>query len=58
MPATLVRGEDEFGHFDFQPRPKVDLGPEETARHDSSFQLYKKNFYEQLELHEARFKCG
>lgn len=57
MPATLVRGEDEHGHFDFQPQPKVDLGPEETARHESSFQLYKENFNEQLELHEARFEA-
>ncbi len=56
MPATLVRGEDEYGHFDMQPRPKVDLGAEEAARHDTSFNLYKKNFNEQLELHEARFK--
>ncbi|MGI9423994.1 MAG: phytanoyl-CoA dioxygenase family protein [Hyphomicrobiaceae bacterium] len=54
MPATLVRGEDQCGNFDMQPRPKVDFGAEETARHDASHQLYLKNFYEQLDLHEAK----
>lgn len=56
MPATLVRGKDEHGHFDFQPQPSVDMGEQETTRHESSFQLYKENFNEQLALHEARFK--
>ena len=53
MPASLVRGRDEHGNFDFQSRPKVDLGPEETKRHAGAHALYIKNFYEQLELHEA-----
>ena len=34
MPVTLVRGHDEHGNFDFQPRPQVDFGPEETKRHE------------------------
>lgn len=58
MPATLVRGEDEFDHFDMQPPPKDDMGADEVARHEASFQSYKKNFNEQLELHEARFKSA
>lgn len=41
-----------------QPPPKVDLGADEVARHETSFQSYKKNFNEQLELHEARFKSA
>jgi non-haem Fe2+, alpha-ketoglutarate-dependent halogenase len=31
--ATLVRGVDEFHHFDADPRPKVDFGPDERAAH-------------------------
>jgi len=55
MPATLVRGTDEHGHFDMQPSPEVDFGSNETELHDDSFQRYLKNFFEQLELHEATF---
>lgn len=58
MPATLVRGRDEFGHFDLQPSPDTDFGPEETARHDSSHALYLTNFNEQLELHEAQYTAA
>lgn len=52
MPACLVRGSDEHGHFDLQPRPRVDFGPEETARHDRTFKAYVESFYEQLALVE------
>jgi hypothetical protein len=31
--ATLVRGEDAFGHFDPEPRPAVDLDPDALALH-------------------------
>lgn len=31
--AMLVRGEDRFGHFEHEPRPKVDLGEAERAVH-------------------------
>lgn len=55
MPATLVRGQDEFGHFDLHSPPKVNFGTEEIARHNSSHALYLTNFNEQLELHEAQF---
>ena len=53
MPATLVRGKDEFGNFDFQPRPIEDLGPKETERHAASHAIFIENFKEQLQLHEA-----
>jgi hypothetical protein len=29
--ATLVRGEDAFGHFDVDPRPRVEMGSDELA---------------------------
>ena len=31
--ATLVRGVDTYGHFDPEPRPRVDLDPETLAFH-------------------------
>jgi hypothetical protein len=31
--ATLVRGEDAFGHFDLEPRPEADLDPAMLALH-------------------------
>ena len=54
MPVSLVRGEDTYGNFDLQTRPKTDFGAAETQCHDSSSELYLKNFYEQLELHESQ----
>jgi len=52
MPACLVRGKDEYGHFDLQPRPRQDFGAVETARHDQTFKAYLESFYEQLGLAE------
>jgi len=31
--ATLVRGEDKFGHFDLEPRPASDFHPDAVAFH-------------------------
>jgi hypothetical protein len=31
--ATLVRGEDRFGHFGSEPRPAADLDPPMVALH-------------------------
>lgn len=31
--ATLVRGKDTYHHFELEPAPKVDYGPEELAMH-------------------------
>ncbi|MBT8003883.1 MAG: phytanoyl-CoA dioxygenase family protein [Rhodospirillales bacterium] len=58
MPVTLVRGQDSHGNFDFQARPETDFGAAETQCHDSSSELYLKNFYEQLELHEAQLPAA
>ncbi|MCR9222348.1 MAG: phytanoyl-CoA dioxygenase family protein [Alphaproteobacteria bacterium] len=33
LSATLVRGEDRFGHFDHDARPQTDFGETEMARH-------------------------
>ena len=58
MPACLVRGEDKHGHFDLQPRPQQDFGPQETARHDATFKSYVESFYEQLALVEKDIPEG
>ena len=31
--ATLVRGKDDYHHFDYEPEPRVDLGATEIADH-------------------------
>ncbi|MEO8004671.1 MAG: phytanoyl-CoA dioxygenase family protein [Betaproteobacteria bacterium] len=31
--ATLVRGRDDYHHFEYEPLPKVDMGPDEVAAH-------------------------
>jgi hypothetical protein len=56
MPACLVRGRDEHGHFDLQPPPQQDYGREATARHDATFHAYLESFYEQLHLVEKDVK--
>ena len=48
MPACLLRGRDEHGHFDLQPRPQVDFGEIEMQRHDTTFKAYIESFYEHL----------
>lgn len=52
MPASLVRGEDRYGHFDLQPAPSEDFGAAERERHDRSFEAYVDSFYEQLAIVE------
>jgi hypothetical protein len=58
MPACLVRGTDTCGHFDLQPRPRQDYGPEETARHDATFKSYVESFYEQMAQVEKEIPEG
>ena len=31
--ATLVRGKDDYHHFEYEPVPRIDLGAEEVAAH-------------------------
>jgi hypothetical protein len=48
MPASLIRGRDEYNHFELQPRPQVDFGEIEMQRHETTFRSYIESFYEQL----------
>lgn len=58
MPACLVRGKDDYGHFDLQPPPREDFGTTETRRHDTSFKAYVDSFYEQLALVEKNIPAN
>ena len=52
MPACLVRGKDDYHHFELQPPPQQDFGTAETQRHDTTFKTYLASFYEQLDIAE------
>ncbi len=52
MPAVLIRGQDDYHHFDLQPPPQQDFGATEMQRHDTSFKAYLESFYEQLDIAE------
>jgi hypothetical protein len=43
MRAALVRGRDDYGHFDDDPRPRVDFGAAEQAAHRASCEFYIAN---------------
>lgn len=43
MRAALVRGTDDYGHFDDEQRPTVDFGPAERAAHRDSCERYITN---------------
>ncbi len=51
VPATLVRGEDRYGHFDLEPHPDGgSRGQEAYRRHRAS---YSASYAEQVEWHAA-----
>ncbi len=43
--ASLVRGVDEFGHFDPEPRPATDFDPECVAFHQAMLESAEKILY-------------
>jgi hypothetical protein len=43
--ATLVRGEDRYGHFALEPRPRRDLDPEAVAYHKATSDAQFKVLY-------------
>ncbi len=52
MPAMLVRGTDEFGHFDLEPDPVADLDAAARASHAAVYKSYRANYNEQLAWHQ------
>jgi len=48
MPATLIRGEDTYGHFDLKPAPKQDFDDDAVACHTQAFEIWNENYFEQM----------
>jgi len=50
LPATIVRGEDRYGHYDLEPDPR-DSTPEEARQaHATSFARYRQGYDEQMRI--------
>lgn len=49
-PAMLVRGTDEFGHFDLDTPPAVDFDDDAQRTHAGSYTRYRANYNEQVKL--------
>jgi non-haem Fe2+, alpha-ketoglutarate-dependent halogenase len=47
LTAMLVRGTDRYGHFDDEPRPKVDFGEAERAAHADAVARFRASNAEQ-----------
>jgi non-heme Fe2+,alpha-ketoglutarate-dependent halogenase len=53
MPATLIRGEDTYGHFDKMPTPKQDFDDDAVACHGKAFKIWNENYFEQMRRADA-----
>src|SRR5262249_34510881 len=47
LTAMLVRGADRYGHFDDEPRPRVDFGSAERAAHADAVARFRASNVEQ-----------
>lgn len=56
MPATLVRGDDRYGHFDLEPDPRTLTSREAKAAHEASYRAYRTGYTEQMAWHAAEFE--
>ena len=52
--AMLVRGTDKYGHFDPEPRPRVDLDAAALAAHAESVGRQVKALYQGTDKQEFR----
>jgi hypothetical protein len=55
MHAMLVRGTDEYGHFDLIDPPKGELDAEALATHERVSNRYRDNYNEMVKRHETEF---
>ena len=53
--ATLIRGEDTFGHFDLAPHPQADLQPEIMAYHERSAEALRRIVYDGADASQTTF---
>lgn len=44
--ASLLRGEDRFGHFELEPEPSMDFDPAAVALHEKADQAQRKVYYD------------
>jgi hypothetical protein len=49
----LVRGSDRYGHFDDEPRPRVDFGEAERAAHADAVARFRASNAEQTRRYET-----
>lgn len=52
MSATLVRGEDQYGHFEHEPDPRLFDKASRIRNHDVAYGLYRDGYEEQIRLHD------
>jgi non-heme Fe2+,alpha-ketoglutarate-dependent halogenase len=53
LTAMLVRGTDTYGHFDDEPRPRVDYGDAERAAHADAVARFRASNAEQTRRYET-----
>ena len=53
LSASLVRGEDRYGHFDLDPRPRSDFDPEAIATHRRAVERWHRARQELIPLAHA-----
>ena len=58
MSAMLVRGKDEYGHFDLIERPKAELDDAALAAHLQINSRYRDNYNEMVARHEREFAAA
>jgi len=57
MGATLVRGEDRFGHFELEPDPRDGSAQQAERAHEAAYRRYREGYDEQIECHRAAYSA-
>ena len=55
MPATLIRGEDRYGHFDLEPDARTMTTADAVAAHEAAYAGYRAGYEEQMARHIETF---
>ena len=56
LTAMLVRGTDRYGHFDDEPRPRVDFGAAEQAVHADAVARFRASNAEQTSRYASEVR--
>ena len=54
--AMLVRGQDRYGHFDDERRPKIEAGPDERAFHEKAVATFRQMNADEADAKSATVK--